>query len=216
MVTSVTRSGSLRHKSHLLFEEIEEYPITRGLNDIARGNNLGFDVINHLARAIEERGSPLEVLDGGSGAALALADIKNAFGNQVRTTAATLNPAHLRLMQQLPEGLRPDEVVIGPIEYHAFTRQYDFILDYLGAAFYFPGEVLPVYGRVLRPRGRAYVRLPLYDHVVSDRIGLNGGKFEAAKDLLRECGLEIELFKKDFADLGALLRRIDKNATTGN
>lgn len=83
------------------------------------------------------------------------------FSGTLETTGATLNPKHADAAEtMIDEAYRPDRIIIGPIENHDFAEeQFDLIIDFLGSGFYFPEAVLPVYGKVLDPKGICYIKL---------------------------------------------------------
>ena len=109
-------------------------------------------------------------MEGGCGQGRALEQLKRGgkldskteyrgLGHNIRTTGVTLYEGHLKALRQIPEELRPDEIIVGPIEQHAFDREFDFIYDFCGAAMHFPESVIPIYQKILRNDRIAFMRL---------------------------------------------------------
>ncbi|MBI2652245.1 hypothetical protein HYX00_02160 [Candidatus Woesearchaeota archaeon] len=131
----------------------------------------------------------VEVLEGGCGVGAALEDLKTGVGHltpnfevksdfinvppwkrlpngyqpglvgKIYTTGVTLSPRHVDIASRVKEPFGIDEMVVGPIEQHNFQKEYDFIFDLCGAAFYFPEEVIAVYGRILKRGELGFLRL---------------------------------------------------------
>lgn len=213
-ITHVQRPAGAWHLAHLRLEEVKpkRYFADRGLKDIMITLALNPDLGAHFEAAYQEKGAPLEFLEGGCGQGKTLADFRRSLGDIARFTGITLNPKHVEAMQRLPPELRPDEVIVGPLEYHEFDRKFDFIFDHLGAVYYFPATALRKYSQIISEKGMILTRIPLYDHCITDRIGTSENRVEGAKKLIFDSGLEIKEFRLDYQDMDAMLRK-NKNIT---
>lgn len=99
----------------------------------------------------------LEILDSGCGNGNALGDIKRLHTvGRIVTTGITLQEKHVPYLQLN----NVDRVIVGPAESHTFDSEYHFILDFFGASYYSYEEVMPVYSRILAPKGTALLSLP--------------------------------------------------------
>jgi len=198
-----------RHKDHLRLESAipKKYFVDRKLKNILLMLGLKFDWYAFFEETYQKRKSPIEFLDSGCGEGYALVDFRHYLGDKARLTGITLNPKHVQAIQALPEKLQPDEVIVGPLEYHLFDRQFDFILDYLGPAHYFPAIAIKKYGQILNNTGIAITKLPLYDHNIADRVGNTTNKVTGAEQLLRKSGLEVIEFRADNLEMSVLLKK---------
>lgn len=142
------------------------YRINRGLDDLAEQSHLSVSVnlFRQLERLIKETDRVVEFLEGGCGEAVTLTQIKKAFAEKVRVTGITLNSRDIEPVLKNPTEPKIDELIIGPVETHKFDRNYDFILDFFGANYYFGAKyengcpIISTYGRILAPGGMVFVR----------------------------------------------------------
>jgi len=135
------------------------YKVSRSLLDISERSILKVDLIAEMTTLVNTKSRVIEVLDGGCGTGFTLEQIKLRLPGKVRTTGLTLNEQHLEASTRYEYQI--DEMIIGPIQEHKFNRQYDFIVDFLGANFYFPMEIIPIYGKILSLGGECFVKFPL-------------------------------------------------------
>lgn len=191
-----------RHAAFLALDQKpqNEYKTYRGVNV---DNRLGFDFFSHLWQLVEANPDRrIEVLVGGCGQGWEIADLKRGLGDKVKITGITLYEGHLENIRRLPEKLQPDEVIVGPVEqYSEFDGQYDFIYDSYGATFYFPREVIPVYGRMLANNGRAYLFTEIagdWTSVFKNLVESNGLIIDAQETV--NCGY--------YGRIEALLRKV--------
>jgi len=199
-------------------DEIEgKYPVSNGLHDI--GLNTGFNALYYARDLSNDWENPLNILEGGCGTGLALIELKlgiyaihhyTSLEGKIHTTGVTLTPQHAEITNQRrvnPE-LQLDEMIVGPIELFPFENQYDMILDYFGAAFHFPREVLPVYGQVLKPTGISSVRLMIGDQYSGKPLSVWG-----IKELISENGLVIssEKINEKFVDFKLRSEKVENN-----
>lgn len=84
------------------------------------------------------------------------------LGTKIRTTGMSLCREHAEVAAGVREQNRIDEFIIGAIGQYPFNRRYDYIVDSYGAAFYFPEEAIPVYGKILTPDGIVFMKLDVY------------------------------------------------------
>ena len=84
---------------------------------------------------------------------------RKGLEDKLHTTGVTLTKRHADTAFSVEERYRIDEMIVGPIEQHHFEREYDFVLDFKGAAFHFPRQVIPIYGQILKDFRLAFVRL---------------------------------------------------------
>ena len=159
----------------------------------------------------------MQVLEGGCGVGYALKQLKTGMadneglGDAIVTTGVTLTEETAVIAQDRNE---VDVVYVGPIDACELPdNTFDFIYDALGAAFYDYRAALPVYGRVLKPGGLAWVMLSGLGIVdVSDsidiarKIGLRvvesnyegRGEFRGVLDVLFEAR-DVEALKRLFS-----------------
>jgi hypothetical protein len=108
------------------------------------------------------------------------------LGDRIRTTGVILAKRHAEIASAVGEPYGIDEMVVGPLEHHQFNREFDLVLDYQGAAFHSPREVLPVYCRLLKPSRLGFVRFPV-----------NGSfNYQDFDGLFRSSGLDIVSYKE--------------------
>ena len=157
--------------------------IDRGMTAILSDMPFAFDFFAHLNMLSKNLGRPVEVLEGGCGEGRALYDLKKGWpvelgttpyqsravvdwqaslpesfpglGNSIRTTGVTLESNPTVVGKR-----RPGNVFIGPIQKLPAHQKYDFLLDFLGPAFYATTDALPTYARAAQPGALAYLRLP--------------------------------------------------------
>lgn len=193
------------------------YETHRTLEKIWDDASFYFDIPEYLREVYRKKGQRVEVLDSGCGIGRLLGQLKQGIseyaiyrreetspgygrpvmigipadpglGDMIRTTGVTLSREHAERARELD--LEVDEMIIGPLEQHAFDRQYDLIIDYAGAAFYFPHRAMPVYRRILAPDGTLFVKL-MFDWEKE----LAGGNAERARSFKAERLLEENGFK---------------------
>lgn len=199
------------------------YKDDRTLLDIGFMTNIDFDIFAHLRQQYGELGRRLEVLDGGCGYGFILRDLKRGFkpdrralmnsiknplgkslregveglGEKIRTTGVTLNQDHVNFNIKNQEENQIDEIILSPLERYPFSRNYDFVFDFTGPAFYFTFEAMPVYGRILQKGGFALLRIPFYAKPISNDVPCSWSSEEARKkkienldSFLAECGMK--------------------------
>lgn len=189
------------------------YKSNRGIGDIMRESRLDFDPFKYLKNLCNRGVGMVEVLEGGCGYGYALAGLRrgiNAYGSpgteyfvegieglwdKIHTTGVTLCREHADVA--LREGYEIDVMIVGAIEHYSFDRCFDLILDSGGPIFYFPQEVIPLYSRILKKGGLAFVTVSPYLLV--------------ARELFKESGLEVA----DSASTDFLLRRNEEDNLEG-
>lgn len=162
---------SQQHARYLLADacvtELGQYKASRGMDELV-DNKIGFDFYSYLNNLCAQNPNrKIEVLEGGCGQGWALCTLKRGLpyrgtaglGDKIRTTGVSLSLHHAELARESEESYRPDEMIIGPVEQCTFDRQYDFIFDSVGAAFYFEEKVISVYSRLLKRGSFAFLRL---------------------------------------------------------
>jgi len=186
----------------------EGYFTDRNLAQIMDNLAIKPDLRDISKRTYKRKGSPIEFLDSGCGEGRTIASMRSGLDGMVRFTGITLNLEHANLMQELLEELKPDEVFVGPLE-HFPGKDFDFVLDFLGPAYYFPAMSLKKYAtQILGKNGLLLTRLPLYHMNFSDRVGFLRDKEENAVERLKEIGLEVvESGMPNNVEMDALLRR---------
>lgn len=131
------------------------------------GRGIVFSFEKHLkfVRKRFPEAEALEILDGGCGEGAALWDLKQIaakLGITIRTTGITMDREHKKSMNS-----HVDEIVIGTVQnffqQEDHSGQYHFILDYNGALAADDNPdtnkqgkiIIPIYARILAPRGTA-------------------------------------------------------------
>ncbi|MEK6949526.1 MAG: hypothetical protein AABX34_04845 [Nanoarchaeota archaeon] len=192
------------------------YPIDWGMADIIKDALLEFDFFDYLKRLYDRSGTQLYVIEGGCGIGNALVDLKRGVSivvredepshshqhrwklqslsgrhfqgleDKIHTTGATLTRRHADTASSVEEPYQIDEMIVGPIEQYPFERKYDFALDFKGAAFHFPQQVIPVYGRILKDGSPAFIRLHTGEQYTGENL-----EFGDFSRLFYQSGLEV-------------------------
>lgn len=105
---------------------------------------------------------------------------------KIHTTGVTSTRRHVDTASSVEERHQINEMIVGPIEQYTFEREYDFVLDFKGAAFHFPRQVIPVYGKILKDLRPGFVRLHTGKQYTGEQL-----EFEDFRKLFYQSGFEI-------------------------
>lgn len=84
------------------------------------------------------------------------------FRNAIHTTGSSLSWQHAKWSELQDPEYQIDTFVVGPLYDYVPPEPFDFIIDFFGAAFHFPEDIMPYYGNNLAPGGLLLARQDFY------------------------------------------------------